>query len=150
LLEAKKRGVLIDVGHGAGSFNFDIAEAAIQQGLTFDTISSDVHVVAANTPSQPYLPWVMSKFLALGFSLEDVIAAVTIRPATIIGKVPKLGTLKVGAPGDVSILELVEGPVQLLDTSNNPRTGKAYLKTVQTVREGVPFGRPYQLPFALN
>jgi dihydroorotase len=150
LLEAKKRGVLIDVGHGAGSFNFDIAEAAIQQGLTFDTISSDVHVVAANTPSQPYLPWVMSKFLALGFSLEDVIAAVTIRPATIIGKVPKLGTLKVGAPGDVSILELVEGPVQLLDTSNNPRTGKAYLKTMQTVREGVPFGRPYQLPFALN
>ncbi|QOZ67300.1 amidohydrolase/deacetylase family metallohydrolase [Bradyrhizobium arachidis] len=150
LLEAKKRGILIDVGHGAGSFNFDIAEAAIQQGLTFDTISSDVHVVAANTPSQPYLPWVLSKFLALGFSLEDVIAAATIRPATIIGKIPKLGTLQVGAPGDVSILELIEGPVQLLDTSNNPRTGKAYLKAVQTVRDGVPFGRPYQLPFSVN
>nr|WP_213775363.1 amidohydrolase/deacetylase family metallohydrolase [Bradyrhizobium sp. dw_78] len=150
LLEAKRRGVLIDVGHGAGSFNFDIAEAAIQQGLTFDTISSDAHVVAANTPSQPYLPWVLSKFLALGFSLEDVIAAATIKPATIIGKVAKLGTLQVGAPGDVSILELVEGPVQLLDTSNNPRTGKAYLKAVQTVREGVPFGRPYQLPFTVN
>ncbi|MDH2399937.1 amidohydrolase/deacetylase family metallohydrolase [Bradyrhizobium sp. SSUT18] len=150
LLEAKKRGVIIDVGHGAGSFNFDIAEAAIQQGLTFDTISSDVHVVAANTPSQPYLPWVLSKFLALGFSLEDVIAAATIKPATIIGKVPKLGTLQVGAPGDVSILELVEGPVQLLDTSNNPRTGKAYLKAVQTIREGVPNGRPYQLPFTVN
>jgi dihydroorotase len=150
LLEAKKRGVLIDVGHGAGSFNFDIAEAAIQQGLTFDTISSDVHVVAANTPSQPYLPWVLSKFLALGFSLEDVVAAATSKPAAIIGKIPKLGTLQIGAPGDVSILELVEGPVQLLDTSNNPRTGKAYLKAVQTVRDGVPFGRPYQLPFSVN
>lgn len=149
LLEAKKRGV-IDVGHGASSFNFDIAEAAIQQGLTFDTISSDVHVVAANTPSQAYLPWVLSKFLALGFSLEDVIAASTVKPATIIGKVPKLGTLQVGAPGDVTILELVEGPVQPLDTSNNPRTGKAYLKAVQTVREGVPNGRPYQLPFTVN
>ncbi|WP_430769857.1 hypothetical protein [Stenotrophomonas maltophilia] len=53
-----------------------------------------------------------------------------------------------GAPADVSILELVEGPVQLLDTSNNPRTGKAYLKPVQTIRGGVPFGRPYKLPFS--
>jgi dihydroorotase len=50
----------------------------------------------------------LSKFLALGFSLDDVIAAATIKPATIIGKVPKLGTLQIGAPGDVSILELVE------------------------------------------
>jgi dihydroorotase len=58
IIGSEKRGVLIDVGHGAGSFNFYIAEATIQQGLTFDTISSDVHVVAANTPSQPYLPWV--------------------------------------------------------------------------------------------
>ncbi|HEX7882674.1 MAG TPA: amidohydrolase, partial [Afipia sp.] len=150
LLEAKKRGVIIDVGHGAGSFNYDIAEAAIQQGLLPDTISSDIHVAAANTPSKPYLPWVLSKFLALGFSLEDVIAAATVRPATIIDRVPKLGTLQVGAPADVSILELVEGPVELLDTSNKPRTGKAYLKAVQTVRGGVPFGRPYSLPFSAN
>ncbi len=150
LLEAKKRGVIIDVGHGAGSFNYDIAEAAIQQGLLPDTISSDVHVAAANAPSKPYLPWVLSKFLALGFSLEDVIAAATVRPAEIINRVPKLGTLQVGAPADVSILELVEGPVELLDTSNKPRTGKAYLKAAQTVRGGVPFGRPYTLPFSAN
>ncbi|HEX7791558.1 MAG TPA: amidohydrolase family protein, partial [Afipia sp.] len=150
LLEAKKRGVIIDVGHGAGSFNYDIAEAAIQQGLLPDTISSDVHVAAANTPSKPYLPWVLSKFLALGFSLEDVIAAATVRPAEIINRVPKLGTLQVGAPADVAILELVEGPVELLDTSNKPRTGKAYLKAAQTVRGGVPFGRPYTLPFSVN
>jgi dihydroorotase len=150
LLEAKKRGVIIDVGHGAGSFDYDIAEQAIQQGLTFDTISSDVHVVAANTPSQPYLPWVLSKFLALGFSLEQVISAATVKPAGIINRVDKLGTLQVGAPADVSILELVEGPVELLDTSNRPRTGKAFLKAVQTVHGGVPFGRPYSLPFSAN
>jgi len=150
LLEAKKRGVLIDVGHGAGSFNYDIAEQAIQQGLTFDTISSDIHVVAGNTPSRPYLPWVLSKFLALGFSLETVIAAATIKPAAIINRVPKLGTLQIGAPGDVAILELVEGPVELLDTANKPRTGKAYLRAIQTVRGGVPFGRPYNLPFSEN
>jgi dihydroorotase len=92
----------------------------------------------------------MSKFLALGFSLEDVIAAATIKPAMVIGRVPKLGTLQVGAPADVAILELVEGPVRLLDTSNNPRIGKVYLKAVQTVRGGVPFGRPYRLPFSAN
>jgi dihydroorotase len=149
-LEAKKRGVIFDVGHGAGSFNYDIAEAAIQQGLLPDSISSDVHVVAANTPSKPYLPWVLSKFLALGFSLEDVIAAATVKPASIIGRVPKLGTLQVGAPADVAIFEWVEGPVQLLDTSNNARTGKGYLNPVQTVRAGVPFGRPYRLPFSAN
>ncbi|WNV10294.1 amidohydrolase/deacetylase family metallohydrolase [Tardiphaga sp. 709] len=150
LLEAKKRGVIIDVGHGAGSFDYDIAEEAIQQGLVFDTISSDVHVAAANTPSRPYLPWVLSKFLALGFSLDQVIAAAAIKPANVINRVPKLGTLQVGAPADVAILELVEGPVELLDTSNKPRTGKAYLKAVQTVRGGVPFGRPYSLPFSAN
>lgn len=150
VIEAKKRGVIIDVGHGAGSFDYDIAEAAIQQGLLPDTISSDVHVQAANTPSQPYLPWVLSKFLALGFSLEQVIEAATVKPAAVIGRVPKLGTLQPGAPADVSILELVEGPVLLLDTSNKPRTGKAYLKAVQTVRGGVPFGRPYSLPFSAN
>ncbi len=92
LLEAKKRGVLIDVGHGAGSFDYDIAEEAIQQGLLFDTISSDIHTVSGNTPSKPYLPWVLSKFLALGFTLEQVIAAATIKPAEIINRVPKLGT----------------------------------------------------------
>ncbi len=67
-----------------------------------------------------------------------MIAAATIKPASIINRVPKLGTLQVGAPGDVSILELVEGPVELLDTANKPRTGKAYLQAVQTVRGGVP------------
>jgi dihydroorotase len=79
-----------------------------------------------------------------------VIAAATIKPANVINRVPKLGTLQVGAPADVAILELVEGPIELLDTSNKPRTGKAYLKAVQTVRGGVPFGRPYSLPFSAN
>jgi dihydroorotase len=56
----------------------------------------------------------------------------------------------VGAPGDVSILELVEGPVSFVDTRNNKRDGKAYLRPVQTVAAGVPFGRPYHAPFAVR
>jgi dihydroorotase len=65
-LAAKKRGVIIDVGHGGGSFDFTVAEPAMQQGMTPDTISSDIHSVSINTPGYPTLPWVMSKFLALG------------------------------------------------------------------------------------
>jgi dihydroorotase len=149
-LEAKKRGVIFDVGHGGGSYDFTVCEAAMQQGAGPDTISSDIHVFSGNTPGMPYLTWVMSKFLALGFSLEQVVAMATVAPAKVINRMPKLGTLQVGAPGDVAIMELVEGPVSFVDTRNNRREGKAYLKPVQTVTGGVPFGRPYNSPFAVR
>ena len=70
----------------------------------------------------------------------------TINPAKIINHVPKLGTLQVGAPGDVAIIDLVEGSVTFVDTRNN----KAYLKPFQTVTAGVPFGRPYNAPFSVR
>jgi len=147
-LEAKRRGVIIDVGHGGGSFDYTVAEPAIAQGLTPDTIGSDIHAVSGNTPGMPYLPWVMSKFLNLGFALEQVIAMATINPAHVIGRVDKLGTLQVGAPADVSILELVEQAVTFVDTRKNVRQGRRWLRPIQTVRAGVPFGRPYPMPFA--
>jgi dihydroorotase len=147
-LDAKARGVIIDVGHGGGSFAYPVAEPAIQQGLTPDTIGSDVHAVSINTPGMPYLPWVMSKFLNLGFSLDQVIAMATINPARVIGRVDGLGTLSVGAPADVSILELVEEPVTFVDTMNNQRKGSRWLRPVDTVRAGRPFGRPYPSPFS--
>src|SRR3712207_3395363 len=104
-LEAKKRGVVFDVGHGGGSFDFTVAEVAIPQGCPPDVISSDLHVFSGNTPGMPFLPWVMSKFLILGFPLEQVVAMATTNPARAIGRDPKLGTLQVGAPADVSILD---------------------------------------------
>jgi dihydroorotase len=146
-LEAKRRGVIIDVGHGGGSFDYTVAAAAIEQGLTPDTISSDIHALSGNTPGMPYLPWVMSKFLNLGFSLEQVVELTTSAPARVINRVEKLGTLQVGAPADVSILELVEEPVEFVDTRNHRRPGTRWLKPIQTVRAGVPFGRPYPTPF---
>jgi dihydroorotase len=149
-LAAKQRGVIFDVGHGGGSFDYTVAEAAIAQGCPPDTISSDIHVVSGNTPGMPYLPWVMSKFMGLGFTLDQVVAMATVNPARIIGRIPKLGTLQVGAPGDVAIMELVEGPVSFVDTRNNTRNGRAYLKPVQTVTAGVPFGRPYGSPFSVR
>lgn len=146
-LEAKKRGVIIDVGHGGGSFDYTVAEPAIAQGLAPDTISSDIHAYSGNSPGMPFMPWVMSKFLNMGFSLEQVVAMSTVTPARIIGKVDKLGTLQLGAPADVAILELIEQPVEFVDTRNNKRQGKRYLKPVQTVRAGRPYGRPFPSPF---
>jgi dihydroorotase len=149
-LAAKQRGVIFDVGHGGGSFDFTVAEVAIPGGCTPDTISSDIHVFSGNSPGVPFLPNVMSKFLALGFPLEQVVAMATTAPAKIINRAPKIGTLQVGAPGDVAIMELAEGPVSFVDTRNNKRDGKLLLKPVQTVVNGVPFGRPYQSPFSVR
>ena len=147
-LEAKKRGVIIDVGHGGGSFDFTIAEPAIQQGLIPDTISSDLHAYSGNSPSIPFLPNVMSKFLTLGFSLNQVIAMTTNRPGIVINRDPLLGTLKKNAVADISILDLVEKPVEWLDTRGNKRPGMYSLVPVQTIRAGRPFGRPFMSPFS--
>jgi dihydroorotase len=149
-LAAKQRGVIFDVGHGGGSFDYTICEAAIQQGCPPDTISSDIHVFSGNSPGMPYLTWVMSKFLNMGLPLEQVIAMVTVNPAKVINKTPKLGTLQVGAPGDISVLEVVEGPVEFVDTRKNTRQGNVQIKPSTVVLGGVPFGRPYQSPFAVR
>ena len=149
-LAAKQRGVIFDVGHGGGSFDYTVAEIAIPAGCGPDTISSDIHVYSGNTPGMPYLTWVMSKFLNMGFSLEQVVAMATINPARIINRLPKLGTLQVGAPADVSLLDLVEGPVEFVDTRNNKRQGRQQIKPAGVVLAGVPFGRPYQAPFAVR
>ncbi len=147
-LEAKKRGVLFDVGHGGGSFDYTVAEAAIAQGCTPDTLSSDIHVFSGNSAGQPYLTNVMSKFIGMGFTLEQVITMATAKPASIINRLPKHGTLQVGAPGDATLLEMVNGPVEFVDTRNNKRPGKVLLKPANTVVNGVPFGQPYQSPFS--
>src|SRR5471032_3040937 len=105
-LEAKKRGVIFDVGHGGGSFDYTVAEMAIAQGYPPDTISSDIHVFSGNSAGQPYLTNVMSKFLNMGYSLEQVLGMVTTGPAKIINRLPKHGTLQVGAPGDATLLEV--------------------------------------------
>ncbi len=94
-LAAKQRGVVFDVGHGGGSFDYTVAEPAIAQGCPPDTISSDIHVFSGNTPGMPYLTWVMSKFMGLGFTLEQVVAMATVNPAKVINRMPKLGTLQV-------------------------------------------------------
>jgi dihydroorotase len=149
-LAAKKRGVIFDIGHGGGSFDFTVAEAAMREGLMPDTISSDIHVVSGNTPGMPYLTWVMSKFIALGMPLEQVLRMASSVPGAIINRLPKLGTLQVGAPADASLVEIVNGPVEFVDTRNHKRSGNAYIRPVQSVLAGTPFGRPYHAPFSVR
>lgn len=149
-LEAKKRGVVFDVGHGGGSFDYTVAEAAIAAGAGPDVISSDIHVFSGNTPGKPYLTWVMSKFLNMGFTLEQVVAMATSAPAKVIDRQPKAGTLQLGAPADISLLEIKEGPVEFVDTRENKRAGKAQIQPAGAIIAGVAFGRPYQSPFAVR
>ena len=149
-LEAKRRGVHFDVGHGGGSFDYTIAEAAIAQGALPDSISSDMHVYSGNSPGMPFLTWVMSKFPNMGFSLDEVVTMATANPARAINRLPKLGTLQVGAPGDVTLLDVVEGPVEFVDTRNNKRSGKVTIKPAQTIATGIPFGRPFSAPFSVR
>jgi dihydroorotase len=145
---AKQRGVIFDVGHGGGSFDFTVCEPAMMQGAHVDTISSDIHAVSINTPGYPTLPWVMSKFMALGLSLEEVVQRATVEPAKIIGRVPGLGTLAVGAPADVAVFDYVDGqPVEFVDTRQNRKSGSRKLVPLLTVKGGRPFGRPYPVPF---
>src|SRR5262249_30676299 len=142
--------VVFDIGHGGGSFDYTVAEAARDQGFHPDVLSTDIHAISGNKPGKPYLTWVMSKYLNLGYSLDDVVAMSTSRPGRALRRDPKLGTLQVGAPADVAILELVEGPVRFVDTRNNWRDGKVVLQPVQTITGGVPFGRPYAQPFSVT
>src|SRR5204862_7045333 len=106
-LAAKQRGVVFDVGHGGGSFDFTVCEPAMQQGAVPDTISSDIHAVRINTPGYPTLPWVMSKFLAMGLSLVGVVQRATLEQAKIIGSVPGLGSIAVDAPAEIHVLDRV-------------------------------------------
>jgi dihydroorotase len=82
--------------------------------------------------------------------LEEVVTMTTINPAKIINRQPKLGTLQIGAPADVAIMEMIEGPITFVDTRENRREAKLLLKPVQTVTAGVPYGRPYNAPFAVR
>ena len=149
-LAAKRRGVLFDVGHGGGSFDYTVAEPAIAQGCTPDTISSDIHVYSGNSPGMPYLTWVMSKFIGMGYTLEQVVTMATLAPAKVINRLPKHGTLQIGAPADATLLDVVQGPVEFVDTRENKRSGNVTLKPVQVVIAGAPHGRPYPAPFSIR
>jgi dihydroorotase len=123
--EARRRGVVFDIGHGGGSFGFRTAERMLEAGFLPDVISSDVHSLSINGPAFDQLV-TMSKFLALGVGLGAVIHAATAAPAAALGR-GDLGHLAVGAAGDASVLELAEGEFDFHDVLGESRRGRQQL-----------------------
>ena len=134
MVEARKRGVLFDVGHGSGSFWFRIAVPMIQQGFLPDTISTDIHKSSIMLPRATMIN-TMSKFLNIGMTVEQVIERATVRPAKAIRR-PELGTLSERAIADVAVISLDRGQFAFLDSGNGKLTGDKRLRCVLTVRNG--------------
>ena len=134
VLDAQKRGIVFDVGHGGGSFMYSAALPATRAGLWPNTISTDLHTGSMNAGMKE-ITNVMSKFLNLGMPLNDVIAATTWKPAEVI-KRPTLGNLDVGAEADVAVFRLREGDFGFVDTRGFRVPGSRKLETELTVRAG--------------
>ncbi|TCP29958.1 dihydroorotase [Scopulibacillus darangshiensis] len=128
LLDAIDRGVHLDVGHGTASFSFKIAEAAKRHQIGLDTISTDIY--RGNRLNGPVYSManVLSKFLYLGYSLEEVIAAVTTHAANWLKK-PELGRIKVGDPANLTLFAVQDGPVTLTDSEGEQRVAERRIET---------------------
>jgi dihydroorotase len=134
LLVGRRRGVLFDVGHGGGSFTWRVAVPIVGEGILPDTISTDLHVGSMNAGMKDMLN-VMSKFLALGLSLEEVIERTTWNPARAI-KQEQLGHLSVGSGADIAVLRVEEGDFGFLDIYNARLRGTKRLACEMTLRDG--------------
>ncbi|MFS0868692.1 amidohydrolase/deacetylase family metallohydrolase [Paenibacillus xylanilyticus] len=127
LLDAAARGVHLDVGHGTASFSFRIAEQAKAAGIALNTISTDIY--RGNRLNGPVYSMsnVLTKFLVLGYSLEEVIRAVTSSAAEWLGK-PELGQIRVGQQANLTLFALEAGEKQLMDSEGNVRVAKHYIE----------------------
>ena len=135
-IQARERGVQFDVGHGAGSFSFRIAKAAIEQGFLPDTISTDMHR-ASILANQATMPETMSKLLAIGMELPEIIRRSTWDPAQAIGH-PELGNLGQTVPADIAVLNITEGEFGLVDNGTDNRVYKSDKRIVceMTIKNG--------------
>ncbi len=134
MLEARKRGIKFDVGHGGGSFSFALAEPMVKSGFFPDSISTDLHVDSA-TGVMLNLPNVMSKMLALGIPLSEVIRESTTNPASEIGH-PELGQIAVGSVADIAVLRVEQGNFAYADLAGGKVDGSERILAEMTIRAG--------------
>jgi dihydroorotase len=134
IFAAQKKGIIFDIGHGGGSFVWRTAVQAFKEGYYADSISTDLHVGSMNAGMKD-MTNVMSKFLALGMPLKDVVVRSTWNPAKEI-KLEQLGNLSVGAPADVAVLRLEKGKFGFLDQRGGRLDGTQKLGCELTLREG--------------
>jgi len=141
--QARQRGILFDLGHGGGSFNFDVAKKALAQNFPSDVISTDLHAHSLNDPVYS-LPETASKVMHLGVPLADIIRQTTSAPAAAIGRADQLGTLKPGTIADLAAFELQQGQFIFEDVHGQQEHGRQTLQPVLTVRAGSVY-RPEEL-----
>jgi dihydroorotase len=134
IIAAAKRGIILDVGHGAGSFDFAVAEGMLRADLAPDVISTDMHQLRVHGPMFD-MPTCMSKFLAMGVDLHTVVNATTARPAQILG-LRDVGTLQVGAYADVAVMRLLPGAFHFYDIAMASRRGTQLLRNELTILNG--------------
>ncbi|MEJ7693570.1 amidohydrolase/deacetylase family metallohydrolase [Daejeonella sp.] len=134
VFEARKRGIIFDVGHGGGSFMWSQAIPAMQQGFAPDVLSSDLHTGSMNGGFKD-MANLASKFLNIGMSLQDVIAASTWKPANVI-KRSELGNLSEGSEADIAVFNLKTGDFGFSDSNGIAIKGKQKLEAELTIRRG--------------
>jgi dihydroorotase len=134
LLRARDRGVIFDLGHGAGSFWFRNGVRALQDGFSPDSISTDLHMGSINGAAFSMIN-VMSKCLAMGMPMQQVVMRSTLAPAREIGH-PELGSLSVGADADVAVFRLLEGTFGYVDCGRARFVGRRKLECAMTIRAG--------------
>jgi len=147
-ITARAKGVLFDVGHGAGAFNWTCAEAACTKQKFFpDVISTDLHKVNVNGPAYD-LPTVMTKLLHLGMPIEDIIKSVTATPAAAISRTHEIGSLSVGIGADITVLTVEDCDIKLEDVHRQTRNVKRLIRPVAVWRDGesFPISRPTPFP----
>ena len=136
VLAARRRGVRFDLGNGrSGHLRWDIADSVLRAGFLPDTLSTD-WTPEGRTAQVIDFPNVMSKFLMLGMPLERVVACATVNPSRLFPIFHNRGTLKVGAPADIAVLDLKEGSFDFVDNFGNQRTGRQRLVPSATVLAG--------------
>ena len=139
--KAKERGVIFDVGHASGHFDFDLVRRAMGDGLLPDIISSDLH----GRMKQPGfgivgdLPTTLTKFLPLGLKIEEIIARCTINPARVIGWHDRIGSLEVGREADIAVLRIIDEPTTLRDSVGGEWSVNQRIAAQWTIRRGEVF-----------
>lgn len=139
--KAKERGVIFDVGHAGGHFDFNLVRRAMGEGIVPDIISSDLH----GRLSQPGFGVVgdllttLTKFLPLGLTFDEIIARCTTNPARVIGWQDRIGSLEVGRDADVAVLQIVNKPTKLRDSVGGEMTAEQRIAARWTIRRGEVF-----------
>ena len=139
VLRARERGVIFDVGHGCGSFSWDSAKRCFEHHFLPDAISTDLHRYSVNEPWSVTMPQVMSKFLSLGMSLDEVVEKTTAAPARILGRLDSIGSLAPGSAADLVHFRVREGEFEFTDVALRTNRGDRMIEPELVVKGGEAF-----------